>query len=290
LPSSDDVRDLSERVVVVTGAGSGLGRCLALEFARAGARVHGIDLDAGRATALQAEAEAAGLRVTGVAGDCSDCTAVDALAARILAAEGRVDVLACNAGVCVAGRASAIPLDDWRWITDVNWWATVHPLRAFLPGMVARGSGHVVTVASMAGMLALPGVVPYCATKAAVVGLSESLAIEVASAGVGVTVVCTGSLRTRVLEDGRIGMPSPWRSRLVSLMARWARPPESVARKVVRAVRRNRRYVVLPGELWPLRILRRVSRRLYVAVLSRAFARPLRAWRAADEAGAGPAP
>lgn len=274
--------DLRGRVVVVTGAGSGLGRCLVLEFARAGARVHGIDLHGDRAQALQAEAEATGLPVVGHQADCADGTAVEALATGILAAEGRVDVVVNNAGVCVGGRAECIPLADWKWVTDVNWWAAVHGIRAFLPGMLARGSGHIVNVASMAGLVSLPGVVPYCATKAAVVALSESLAIEVASAGVGVTVVCPGSLRTRVLADGRLNLPGGFRDTLIRLMARWSGSPERAARRIVRSVRWNRPYVLIPGELWPLWILRRLSLRLYVALLGWGFGRTLRSWRRAD--------
>lgn len=278
------MRNLTEKIVVVTGAGSGLGLCLAVEFARAGARVHGVDKDYHRLSELEKACESTGLKVFTHTVDCGSSHAVNNLAAEILGTEGRVDVLVCNAGVCVAGRVEDIPVTDWRWITDVNWWGTVYPIMAFLPGMIERRSGHIVNVASMAGMTPLPGVVPYCATKAAVVGLSESLAIELASAGICVTLVCTGSMRTQVLKDGRIGLPSSWRSKLIELMARWSRRPETVAAKVVKAVRKGRRYVILPGELWPLRILKWISRRGYLALLSRLFARPLRAWRAASQA------
>lgn len=276
-------------IVVLTGAGGGLGRCLVLEFARAGARVHAVDIDGGRAAAVQDEARALGLAVTGHAVDCADPEAMGALGDAVLAAEGRVDILVNNAGVCVAGRAEEIPLADWTWITDVNWWATVHGVRTFLPGMIARRSGHVVNIASMAGLLPLPGVVPYCATKAAVAALSESLAIEVASAGVRVTSVCTGSLRTRVLADGRLALPPDFRGRLLDLMARWAPTPERAARRIVRAVARGRRQVRMPGELWPLWILRRISMRLYVGALALAFGRPLRAWRAGAPSASRPA-
>jgi len=237
-----------------------------------------VDVDGARVDALHQKA--AGLAVTGHQTDCSNREAMNALAASIIEREGRVDVLVNNAGVCVGGRIEEIPLEDWQWITNVNWWATVHGIRAFLPGMLTRGHGHVVNVASMAGVLGLPAVAPYCATKAAVVALSESLAIEVASAGVGVTVVCPGSIRTRVIEDARLAMPKAWKDRLAGLMSRWSRSPERVARRVVRAVRSGRSVVRLPGELWPLWVLRRMSSRVYVGVLSRAFAPSLRTWRA----------
>jgi len=282
------VRDLKGKVVVVTGAGSGLGRCLALEFAGHGAKVHGVDIDGARADALQREARASGLlSVSGHQVDCSDVVAVEALAAGIMDEDGRVDVLVNNAGVCVGGLVQDIPLKDWQWITDVNWWAAVNGIRAFLPGMIQRGEGHVVNVASMAGVLGLPGVAPYCATKAAVVALSESMAIEVASAGVGVTVVCPGSIRTRVIEDARLAMPAAWKNRLAGLMDRWSRSPERVAARVVRAVRSGRSVLRLPGELWPLWILRRLSTRVYIGVLSRAFGPSMRTWRAKSPESAG---
>jgi NAD(P)-dependent dehydrogenase (short-subunit alcohol dehydrogenase family) len=272
------MRDLRDRVVVLTGAGSGIGRATALRFARLGARLHLVDIAAPGLTAVCAEAEALGARVTAHQLDCADSEAIERLAAAVYAEpEGRVDVLHNNAGVCLGGPVERFSLEDWRWIVDVNLWSVVHGVRAFVPRMIAQGGGgHIVNTASMAGLIGLPFVVPYCATKFAVVGLSEALAAELACHEIHVTMICPGGTRTGVLQNARLEMPGKISAWLTSAMARWAPDPDRVARRVVRAVRWRRSFVTTGVDLLPLYWLRRLSVRLYHCV-ARALTRWARA-------------
>lgn len=261
------MKDLRGKVVVVTGAASGIGRATALAFARERARVHLVDIDAEALGRTLAELEA--LRLPGAtlamhAVDCRDAAAMEELAAEIFRTEGRVDVLHNNAGVCVGGPVEQIKLEDWRWIVDVNLWGVVHGIRAFLPRMIAKGcGGHVVNTASMAGLVGLPYVVPYCTTKAAVIGLSEALDAELAVHAIRVTAVCPGAVRTSVMRSARLELPGPWHQWISKAFDRYSPSPEQLAKRIVRAVVAERSMLLHAGEMAPLWVLKRLSTPLY---------------------------
>lgn len=259
--------DLRDKVVVVTGAGSGIGRATAKAFARRGARLHLVDVDGERVAAVASELRKSRHRAGRVFAhevDCRDAAAMQDLAAVVYERNGRVDVLHNNAGVCVAGPVEALELDDWRWIVDVNVWGVVHGVHAFVPRMIEQGTGgHVVNTASMAGLVGLPLVAPYCATKFAVVGLSEALAAELGVHGIRVTVVCPGAVRTNVLRDARLHLPDEWAERLRTALSRHAPSPDLLAERIVEAVRQDRSVVIAAGHLLPLWLLKRTSISLY---------------------------
>lgn len=257
----------ADKVVVITGAGAGIGRATAQAFAREGARLHLADIDQEQAREAAAAAADLGARVEAHRLDCTRPEQVEALAAEIEKTDGRVDVLHNNAGVCTGGAVEDLSLDDWHWTLDINLWGVIHGVHAFLPGMIARGSGHIVNTASMAGMLPFPFVAPYVASKFAVVGLTEALGTELARHGIGVTLVCPGAVRTDVLASGRVRLPGNWRDRLVSLMSRYATRPDRVAEQIVEAVRRKQ-ALVIPGAagMKPLWLLKRSSETLYRAL------------------------
>ena len=259
------MKDLRGKVVVITGAGSGIGRATALRFARAGARLHLVDIAPAGLAAVCAEAEALGARTAAHQVDCADAAAVERLAAAVYGEpEGRVDVLHNNAGACLGGPIEKISLEDWRWIVDVNLWSVVHGVRCFVPRMIAQGGGgHIVNTASMAGLIGLPFVVPYCATKFAVMGLSEALQAELACHGLHVSVICPGGTRTGVLANGRLELPDRFATWLTKAMSRWAPDPDRVARQVVEAVRANHSFVMTGVDLLPFWALRRISIPLY---------------------------
>ena len=191
---------------VVTGAASGLGRSLALQFAARGLAVVLADVEPGPLADAVAEVEAVGAHALGVPTDVRSGDQVAALAAVTLERFGRVDVVVNNAGVsAMPGPMWSYEVNDWEWVLSVNLWGVVHGVRAFVPHLVAQNSGHVVNTASMAGVSAGPCLGPYMTSKHAVVGLSEGLAADLAIAapGVGVTVVCPGQMLTNIVTADR---------------------------------------------------------------------------------------
>lgn len=226
------------KVVVVTGAGSGIGRATALAFGREGAIVHAADLDGGSAEATAAMLSGRGRAHTV---DVTDPEAVAALADAVYARDGRVDVLHNNAGIGVSGDVEVIPLSDWRKVVEVNVMGVVHGVHAFLPRMLAQdGGGHIVTTASLAGLVATPSLTPYAMTKHAVVGLTESLEAEVGPRGVHVSAICPGIINTPITRATSMhGALAPKQERIIRFYERFGASPDVVADAVLDAVRRR---------------------------------------------------
>jgi len=195
------------RVAVVTGAASGIGRALADAFVDAGSAVVVADLDGREAEAVADRLRGAGGDALAVAVDVADPASVDSLAKVTLDRFGRVDVLCNNAGVSTFNLIQDQTLDDWRWVLDVNLWGVIHGLTSFLP--ILRGQStpsHVVNTASMGGLMSgVSFIGPYCASKTAVVSISETLRQECAAYGlpIGVSVLCPSTTETRVMESER---------------------------------------------------------------------------------------
>ncbi len=209
---------------VVTGAGSGLGRAFCLELARRGGRIVCADIDEAGAQRTAAE-----VRGTAVRCDVARVEEVEALAATAERALGGVDLVINNAGVAVAGNVGDVPLDDWRWIVGVNFWGVVYGCHVFTPLLRKQGRGHILNVASAAGLLSPPGMAPYNATKAAVVALSETMSGELKSSGVGVTVLCPTFFRTNIGKSAHTVDPRQ-HEMVEKLMARSKVQADDVAR------------------------------------------------------------
>jgi 2-hydroxycyclohexanecarboxyl-CoA dehydrogenase len=225
---------------VVTGAGSGIGRATALRLAKAGASVVCVDIDGDTA---QATADACARPGTAHVCDVADARAVAALAERVETDEGPVDVLVNNAGVGVAGPFLDYSLEDWEWLRSINLDGVVHGCREFGARMVERGHGHVVNVASGAAYTPNRDLAGYCATKAAVFALSQSLRADWAGRGVGVSVICPGVIDTPIARNSRlVGSMAGRRSRAVRALS-LGHSPDLVAKAIVGAVRRNSQIV-----------------------------------------------
>jgi NAD(P)-dependent dehydrogenase (short-subunit alcohol dehydrogenase family) len=195
------VDQVSGKVAVVTGGASGIGRAMAARFAAEGMDVviADVEVDALHATAAE-------LGVLGVRTDVADADSVAALAEATLDRFGAVHLVCNNAGVGGGGLIRDLTLKDWRWVIDVNLWGVIHGVHTFLPHLLRNeDGGHIVNTASVAGLVAGPGIGPYNAAKYGVVAISETLAAELAADGapVGVSVLCPGYVRTNIFTSQR---------------------------------------------------------------------------------------
>jgi NAD(P)-dependent dehydrogenase (short-subunit alcohol dehydrogenase family) len=245
--------DLRDRVAVITGGASGIGRAMAARFVADGMHVVIADIEQGALAATASELGVVGLRV-----DVADSESVEQLAREVVDRFGAVHLLCNNAGVGGGGRITEQTLRDWRWVIDVNLWGVIHGLHAFLPHLTsAPGGAHVVNTASMAGLSAWPGIGPYNASKYAVVAISETLAVELAGTGVGVSVLCPGVVRTNIFTSQRNrpvhlrnGAPkSAARAANRQLMEQDGIDPATVADRVSDAVRSGQFWILTHPEL-----------------------------------------
>lgn len=201
------MQTLDGKVVVITGAGSGIGRALAVEAGGRGALLALSDVDEPGVAETARLAEAAGAReVRTDLVDVADRAAVAAYADDVAAHFGRVNVVVNNAGVSLSGEIADLSYEDLEWIVGVNFWGVVHGTKAFLPHVIASGDGHVVTISSIFGLVSMPSQGAYNATKYAVRGFTEALREEMLLAGhpVGVTVVHPGGIKTAIARNARV--------------------------------------------------------------------------------------
>lgn len=194
--------DLNGAVAVLTGAGSGIGRAAALSLAARGARIVASDLGDERADETAALVKAAGGDALGVRVDVSQQGELEELRDRALDAFGRIDLVMNNVGVLAMGPPESLPLEAWQRVLDLNLLSVARSNLVFLPHLLAQGRGHVVNTSSASGLLAYGyDRLPYVASKHAVVGVSEAMAIYLAPKGIGVTCVCPSGVITNILEQ-----------------------------------------------------------------------------------------
>ncbi len=200
------MRTLQDKVVVVTGAGSGIGRALAVEAASRGALLAVSDRDEAGLLETARQARARTIReVRADRLDVRDRQAVHDHAASVREWFGRVNVVVNNAGVALTGDFEEVAYEDFEWVMDVDFWGVVHGTKAFLPHLLDSGEGQVVNISSLFGLMGVPGQTAYSSAKFAVRGFTEALRQEMLSAGhpVGVTCVHPGGIRTAIARNAR---------------------------------------------------------------------------------------
>lgn len=254
-----------DKVVFVTGAGSGLGAGMSRALGAAGARLVVVSCRHEEAARDVAKAIGdGGGRAWPMHLDVTEAGAFEARVAEVWDAEGGIDVLVNNAGIGVAADARDMSLDFWQRTVAVNLMGVIHGVQAAWPRMAARGGGQVVNIASAFGLLPGPLYAAYTATKHAVVGLSRSLRAEGRDLGIGVTAVCPGFIRTRILEDALVAGLD--RERAEEVIPFRFLDAESAVQTILEGVARNRARVVFPWEIRLLWWLDRLSPALVDAV------------------------
>ncbi|HEY4572451.1 MAG TPA: SDR family NAD(P)-dependent oxidoreductase, partial [Thermoanaerobaculia bacterium] len=196
------------------------------------------------ARAVAAEIAAAGGRASGAALDVRDAAAFERLLDETIAAQGRLDYLFNNAGIAAAGEAQSLPLDLWRRVIDINLWGVIHGAMAGYSRMIRQGSGHIVNVASLAGIGGMALGIPYATSKFGVVGLSLTLRSEGKDLGVKVSAVCPAYIQTGIFDHGTYVGTS--QKGIESLIPFKYVDVDVAARKVLRGVERNKAMIVFP--------------------------------------------
>ncbi|MGB6838431.1 MAG: SDR family NAD(P)-dependent oxidoreductase [Dehalococcoidia bacterium] len=259
------MREFRDRVAVVTGAASGIGRAMAGRFAAEGMKVVLADIEEGALAEAEAELKAKSAAVLAVPTDVSKGGDVEALAKKTIDAFGAVHVVCNNAGVAVGGVSWERTVADWEWGLGVNLWGVIHGIRVFVPIMLGQDTeGHIVNTASMAGLVSLPAMSVYAVSKHGIVTLSEAMHHELALSGakVKVSVLCPGWVNTRlmdsernrpseVLNDPAEKVSDPEREAIeqtVRELLVTGLAPEQVADHVVSAIRDEKLYILTHPE------------------------------------------
>jgi NAD(P)-dependent dehydrogenase (short-subunit alcohol dehydrogenase family) len=198
------IKEFRGKTAFITGGASGIGLGMARAFGRVGMNVVVADIDVNAARAAVERLASEQIKAVPVQCDVADRAGVRAAALEALAAFGKIHVVCNNAGVAVGGQIGTVREKDWDWILDVNLKGVVYGTEVFTPLIKSHGEGgHFVNTASMAGMIAPPGMEPYTATKFAVVAMTEGWAQQLAPFNIGASVLCPGFVRTRIHESGR---------------------------------------------------------------------------------------
>lgn len=270
------MRSFRDKVAAITGAGSGIGRALAIELAGRGCHLALSDINEVGLAETAERARAAGVTVTTHRVDVADRDAVYAWADQVVREHGRVNLIFNNAGVALGATAEGARDEDLAWLMDINFWGVVHGTRAFLPHLRAAGEGHVINISSIFGLIGVPAQSAYNAAKFAVRGFTESLRqeLELMRCGVSTTSVHPGGIQTNIARAARshesmtsLGMdPTDAAGKLAK---HFRTTPEAAAKTILHAVQKDRRRVLVGPDAyvvdWMQRLMPSAYQRLVLA-------------------------
>lgn len=247
------MKQLHDKVAAVTGAGSGIGRALALHLADQGCRLALSDVSADGLAETERLLAGRARAVTTAVVDVADEVAVTGWAEQVVADHGRANLVVNNAGVALSGTVMSLSTADYRWIMDINFWGVVHGTKAFLPHLEASGEGHVVNISSVFGLTAQPLMSGYNASKYAVRGFTESLRqdLELTRSCVSATCVHPGGIKTNIARAARVhasvagATGSSAEAATREFERSFITTPAKAAEVIVDGVRKDRRRVLI---------------------------------------------
>jgi NADP-dependent 3-hydroxy acid dehydrogenase YdfG len=242
------IKDFKNKVTVITGAASGIGRCTALAMGKLGCRLFLTDINGnGLKNTVDVITNAGGQVCLARAFDVGDYQSMASFAKEIHEGYGSLDILINVAGIALFSQIEDIPHSDWEKVIKVNLWGVIHGLECFVPEMIHAGKGgHIVNVASAAGILGLPWHILYGGTKHMLVGMSESLRYDLRKHNIGVSVICPGLVNTELVQTVVIHAGNEETNKLRAHVPKIAITPEKVAESIIKAIR-TRKFMVIPS-------------------------------------------
>jgi NAD(P)-dependent dehydrogenase (short-subunit alcohol dehydrogenase family) len=258
--------------VVITGAGSGFGRGLALDFAKLGWKVAVSDINLKRAeeTVRFMNGNGKGLAIKC---DVTSPEEVQALAETVISTWGCADIIINNAGVPVIGFMEKVTLEDWKFEIDIMLMSVIYGCRTFIPIFKKQGWGHIVNVASSAGICSLPEMSPYNVTKAGIISLSETLRCELKGSNIGVTVVCPTFFKTNLMDQARCTDDRQFKMADSFFNKFSFGTVESVSRATLKAIKKNKLYVLPQPDSKLFWFLKRMTPHTYYNINGFLYAR-----------------
>jgi short-subunit dehydrogenase len=246
------MKSLAGKIAVITGAGGGIGRCLAQELARRGCDLALLDISTEGLAETQKLCEPTGRTVRTYRVDVANREQVYATAEQVVKEFGRVNLVVNNAGVELGGTALETSLEDFEWMMNINFWGVIYGTQAFLPHLIQSGDGHLVNISSMAGFIAVPKQSAYCASKFAVRGYTEALRQEmlVEKHPVEVSCVHPGVVRTNLARAARVSDAEDKDAQIQNFERMARTTPEQAAKVIVRGILANRPRITIGADGW----------------------------------------
>lgn len=254
------MQSFQNKVAVITGAGSGIGRALAVALAQAGAELAISDIHLENVTNTAQQCQQLGVKVKHYRVDTGSRDAIYEHADEVVRDFGRVNLVINNAGVAVTASVQEMTDEDFTWLMDINFWGMAHGSRAFLPHLIASGDGHVVNISSVFGMVSVPKNAAYNASKFAIRGFTEALRQEMQmdKLPVGVSCVHPGGIRTNIAISGRRG-PSEAGRDVAASFERVARTtPEQAAKVILKGIQRNKGRIFIGRDAHMIDLVQRL--------------------------------
>jgi NAD(P)-dependent dehydrogenase (short-subunit alcohol dehydrogenase family) len=245
------MKKLTDRIAVVTGAASGIGRATSLLLAERGCALAISDVNAAGLAETAELARKFGRKVTTYEVDVSNKARMEAFAGEVVQDHGGVNIVINNAGVAVIASFKDHSLENFEWLMGINFWGVVYGCKFFLPALMRADEGHIVNVSSLFGLTGVPQQTSYCASKFAVRGFTESLRIELGNTKIGVTSIHPGGIATRIVADSRVaGTDMDKQKERLTRSFKKMMPPEHAAEKIVGGILGNKARVLIAPETY----------------------------------------
>ena len=262
------MKEFKDKNCFITGAASGIGRSFALALAKEGMNLFITDINMENLEKVRQEVENLGATVYAGKCDVSKFEDFETIAKEVYSKLGDVDLLINNAGIAIGGDLLELELEDWKEVLDVNLWSVIHSIKVFLPNMIERWSGHIVNVASGAGIFGSTEPLPYIASKFAVVGISEGLFAQLYNQGINVSVIIPSYVKTNIFSTSKIKYSKKFietvveekldeiRSARSQEMVINALSPYKAVRKYIKGIKNNQLYIFDRRNILPVMALK----------------------------------